>query len=294
MKRYHLTLAGLLALAAISCAPQVDVKAEKAAIEIMLADWVEVTNQGGEAGADGYAAFVTEDAVFLPPNEVRIDGRAGVREMILPFTLAEDFSIDWKATSIEVSADGKLAYTNGVFEYSLKDAAGNPVSDKGKFVDVFKKQADGSWKCSLGMWSSDLPEGGAVDVEADVAAVRSVFDEVTAALNPGGGDVVDLDTEDAVVMYAGEPAAIGKEAIRTRQQRFRDQATFEETRSVEEVVVSGDWAFVRWAGTGTVTPKDGGESSEFNRKGITIFQRQPDNSWKVARAIWNSNLPRGE
>ncbi len=294
MKRYQLILAGLLALAAIACAPQVDVKAEKAAIEIMLADWVEVTNQGGEAGADGYASFVTEDAVFLPPNEVRIEGRAGVREMILQFTLAEDFSIDWKATSIEVAADGKLAYTNGVFEYSLKDAAGNPVSDKGKFVDVFKKQADGSWKCSLGMWSSDLPEGGVADVEADVASVRSVFDEVTAALNPGGGDVVDLDTEDAVVMYAGEPAAIGKDAIRARQQRFRDQATFEETRSVEEVEVSGDWAFVRWAGTGTVTPKDGGESSEFNRKGITIFQRQPDNSWKIARVIWNSNLPAGE
>jgi len=128
-----------------------------------------------------------------------------------------------------------------------------------------------------------------VDVEADAAAVRSVFDEATAALNPGGGDIVDLDTEDAVVMYASEPAAIGKEAIRARQQIFDDQATAEETRSVEEVVVSGDWAFVRWTGTGAVTPKDGGESSEFNRKGITIFQRQADTSWKIARVIWNSN-----
>jgi len=129
-----------------------------------------------------------------------------------------------------------------------------------------------------------------VDVEADAAAVRSVFDEATAALNPGGADIVDLDAEDAVIMYANELAVIGKEAIRAREQRFDDQATFEETRSVEEVVVSGDWAFVRWTGTGTVTPKDGGESSEFNRKGITIFQRQPDNSWKIARVIWNSNL----
>ena len=129
-----------------------------------------------------------------------------------------------------------------------------------------------------------------VDVEADAAAVRSVFDEATAALNPGGGDMVDLITEDAVVMYRNRLAAIGKEAIRARQQRFDgSQATFEETRSVEEVVVSGDWAFVRWTGTGTVTPKDGGESSEFNRKGITIFQRQTDNSWKIARVIWNSN-----
>ncbi len=150
----------LTALALAGCAPtapQVDIEAETAAIEQMLADWVEATNQGGEIGADEYASFVTEDAVFLPPNAARIDGRAGVREMILQFTQAEDFSIDWKATSIEVAADGKLGYAIGMFEYSLKDAAGNPVSDRGKFVDVFKKQADGSWKCSVGMWSSDLP-----------------------------------------------------------------------------------------------------------------------------------------
>lgn len=160
MNKLVLVFATVSVLVLAGCAPagpQVDIAAEKAAIEKMLADWVVATNQGGEAGADGYASFVTEDAVFLPPNAERVDGRGGVRELMLQFTQAEDFSIDWKATSIEVAADGKLAYAIGTFEFSLKDAAGNPVSDKGKFVDVYKKQADGSWQCSVGMWSSDLP-----------------------------------------------------------------------------------------------------------------------------------------
>ncbi len=130
-----------------------------------------------------------------------------------------------------------------------------------------------------------------LDVEADAAAVKRLFDEATAALNAGGGAIEDFNTKDAVIMFPDEPAAIGKEAIRAHNQPLRGQFTSEEIRSVDEVVVSGDWAFVRWAGTGTVTPKDGGEPSEFNLKGITIFQRQPDNSWKIARAIWNSNLP---
>ena len=133
-----------------------------------------------------------------------------------------------------------------------------------------------------------------VDVEADTAAVKKWFDEATAALNANDGSIVDLGTEDAVVMYADAPAVTGRDALRRRQQGIYNQATFEETRSVDEVVIAGDWAFVRWAGTGTVTPKDGGDSSEFNRKGITIFQRQPDNSWKMARVIWNSNQPAGE
>ena len=130
-----------------------------------------------------------------------------------------------------------------------------------------------------------------VDVEADTAAVKKWFDESTAALNANDGSIVDLGTEDAVVMYADAPAVTGRDALRARQQAIYDQATFEETRSVDEVVISGDWAFVRWAGTGTMTPKDGSEPSVFDRKGIAILQRQPDNSWKMARVIWNSNQP---
>ncbi len=103
-----------------------------------------------------------------------------------------------------------------------------------------------------------------VDVEADAAAVKRMFDEATAALNAGGGAIEDFNTKDAVIMFPDEPAAIGKEAIRAHNQPLRGQFTSEEIRSVEEVVVSGDWAFVRWVGTGTLTPKDDGEPSEFN------------------------------
>ena len=124
MKKYFLILAILLALGATASAQQVDVNAERAAIENMLADWIEATNQSGEAGADGYVSFVTEDVVFLPPNAVLVEGRAGFREFILGLTMAEDFSVTWSATSINVAADGKQAYGFGKFELSLKDDAG--------------------------------------------------------------------------------------------------------------------------------------------------------------------------
>ena len=52
-----------------------NVEAEKAAIESMIANWLEATNQGGEKAADGYVSFVTEDAVFLPPHATRAEGR---------------------------------------------------------------------------------------------------------------------------------------------------------------------------------------------------------------------------
>ena len=34
---------------------------------------------------------------------------------------------------------------------------GGPVNDTGKFLEVWKKQANGSWKCVADMFSSDMP-----------------------------------------------------------------------------------------------------------------------------------------
>ena len=43
----------------------------------------------------------------------------------------------------------------------MKDEAGNQVNDVGKWLDVFEKQSDGSWLCSVAMFNSDISvEGG--------------------------------------------------------------------------------------------------------------------------------------
>ena len=39
----------------------------------------------------------------------------------------------------------------------MQDASGKTIKDHGKFVEIWKKQADGSWKCAVDMFNSDLP-----------------------------------------------------------------------------------------------------------------------------------------
>jgi ketosteroid isomerase-like protein len=46
-----------------------------------------------------------------------------------------------------------LAYTTGTFAIE----SNHSTVDKGKFVDVWKKQADGSWKAVIDIFNSDLP-----------------------------------------------------------------------------------------------------------------------------------------
>ena len=155
----------VLLLSVGGCAPQADVAAvevidmaaEEAAVKQMFQDWLVATNHPGQAGADGYASFFTEDGVALPPNAERLDGRDAISAWVLQFHENEDFSISWEANRIEISASADLAYAIGTYEYSMKDADGNPVEDRGKFLDALRKQADGSWQASSGMFSSDMP-----------------------------------------------------------------------------------------------------------------------------------------
>jgi len=45
----------------------------------------------------------------------------------------------------------------GTYELSETDANGKPMVDKGKYLEIWKKQADGSWKCVADMFNTDLP-----------------------------------------------------------------------------------------------------------------------------------------
>ena len=50
-----------------------------------------------------------------------------------------------------------LAYVMGVYQFTQKDPQGKPVTDHGKTVEVWKKQADGKWKTVVDIFNSDLP-----------------------------------------------------------------------------------------------------------------------------------------
>jgi len=141
-------------------APAVDLAAESAAIEALISEQLAANNQPGEAGADGYVSVASEDLILLQPNGERVEGRQAVRDWALQFTSSEDFSVTYAADRVEVATSGDLAYAVGSYEFSLKDADGNNVADRGKFMDAFRKGADGNWEMTVIAFNSDLPVEG--------------------------------------------------------------------------------------------------------------------------------------
>ena len=129
-------------------------------------------------------------------------------------------------------------------------------------------------------------------MHADLEAIDGVRAAHVAALN--ADDVegwLGVFAEDGVQMPPNAPANVGKSAIRPWVEGLLGAFRCEFTLDVQEVRVSGDWAVERGAYRIMLTPKAGGTPMEDVGKYITIYQRQPDGVWKMARDIWNSDRP---
>lgn len=128
--------------------------------------------------------------------------------------------------------------------------------------------------------------------EADIEAIRQVDDRMVEATNSGDIEAwLAVYTEDTVVMPPNEPVVVGRDAVRAWAQQMFDQLDMEDTVSIQEIQVAGDWAFMRATYNFRTTPKAGGESMEVTGKYLAIFSRQPDGSWRLARLVWNTDNP---
>jgi ketosteroid isomerase-like protein len=56
------------------------------------------------------------------------------------------FALSFAPSKVEVSKSGDLAYEIGDYSLTFSDKKGKPLTTKAKYVVVWGKQADGSWK----------------------------------------------------------------------------------------------------------------------------------------------------
>ncbi len=137
------------------------------------------------------------------------------------------------------------------------------------------------------------PEDRAASLEADVAAIRTLHAEWIAAETSGDLEsFMALWSDDGVMMPPNAPTLIGKDAMRELARDFYNQFTVTVETVIDDIVVAGDWAYIRWTTiAGTTTPKDGGMLITGSGKALWILKRQADGNWKLAYDIWNDDEP---
>jgi uncharacterized protein (TIGR02246 family) len=155
--KYVVTFSVFALVLALSTACQTQATKTPAAEETTLRklddEWSTAV---GAKDVEKTISYYADDALLMPPNIPTLSGKQKIRELWKSLLESPGFAGGWKATKVEVAASGDLAYVSGDYELTETDDSGKPMTDKGKYLEIWKKQLDGSWKCVADMFSSDL------------------------------------------------------------------------------------------------------------------------------------------
>jgi len=100
------------------------------------------------------AALYTEDAVFMPPNQPMVQGQAAIQTWMEEFPAVTKYNL----TAVEIDGQGDLAFVRGTYSMTIApEGAPEPIQDTGKYVEIRRKQQDGSWLMAVDIFNSDLP-----------------------------------------------------------------------------------------------------------------------------------------
>ena len=90
-------------------------------------------------------SFYAEDGERLTTGSPLIVGRDALRKEWAKY-LSAPGSFHWTTSKVEVARSGDLAYETGVFVIKTVDKNQQPAIINGKYVLVWKKQANDKWK----------------------------------------------------------------------------------------------------------------------------------------------------
>jgi ketosteroid isomerase-like protein len=125
--------------------------------------------------------------------------------------------------------------------------------------------------------------------EADLAAIEKLHQQdIVATLSRDPVALTDLWTDDAIRLGPGQPAEVGKQAIRKSNERWSARPGLEVLTFVPEIkdlTLWDGWA-VEWGYfTGSYVESAGGEPKQMRGARLWVFKKLPDGSWKCFRGM---------
>jgi uncharacterized protein (TIGR02246 family) len=152
LRFWRLALLSLLPIALASCgggqqsqqtAPPDTRAADESAIRALDAEWAKAVSQKDLEKATSY---YVESSSFFAPGAPLATGKEAIQKAWAGLAATPGFALTFSPTKIEVSRAGDLAYEIGEYQMTTNDKKGKPQTVKAKYITVWGKQPDGSWK----------------------------------------------------------------------------------------------------------------------------------------------------
>jgi ketosteroid isomerase-like protein len=109
-----------------------------------------------EGGGKAFATWFDENGVSLANGQAPVHGREAIAKQAT--WSPKDYQLVWTPTDAAMSPAGDMGYTWGHYEGRSRDADGNTKVTSGRYLTIWRKEPDGSWKVVLDA-SNDEPAG---------------------------------------------------------------------------------------------------------------------------------------
>jgi uncharacterized protein (TIGR02246 family) len=120
-------------------------------------------------------------------------------------------------------------------------------------------------------------------MEPDERAIRGVHSSWIDGVNAGDlGCLLSLMTEDVAFLNPGQ-APVGRDGFSAVFPAAHEQSRISCRSELEEVVVVGEVAYTLSRDSLSVTPRAGGEAMKLAGHRLTVYRKQPDGRWLLAR-----------
>lgn len=127
---------------------------DKASVRAVDVEWARAAKAGDGAAI---AALYASDATLLPPGEAMVKGEAAKKYWV---DFANGYSGPTELNTMAVEGGGGVASAVGTYSMTLtpKKAGAKPMpKEEGKYIEVLRRQDDGSWKIIYDIWNPNAP-----------------------------------------------------------------------------------------------------------------------------------------
>jgi ketosteroid isomerase-like protein len=220
--------------------------------------------------------YYTDAAVALPPNRPLDSGKEAI-------AADDQRTYDrYSATQLsgpveEVLSSGDLAVARGAYTWkgTPKASGLSEVTEQGKWLGTFRRQSDGSWKCSQLIWNSDQPVPGATADGADEQALLQIERDWTSAM-------LKKDRAAMENIMAADYVGRGPEGVQNKRQAvagIMNRALKIESAEITDMqpMVFGDTAVVY--GMSSEKSTFGGKNISGQYRWTDIFEKR-DGRWQ--------------
>ncbi|MGA2234172.1 MAG: SgcJ/EcaC family oxidoreductase [Terriglobales bacterium] len=127
--------------------------ADVQAVKDVEAAWFKELNT---KDADKVVSYFAEDCSALYPGAGILNGKAAIKAAMAPYFADPNYSVTFQSTRAMASKGGDMVYTQGTLSVTMTNPkTKKPMTFNAKYLTVYTKQPDGSWKAVADTYNSD-------------------------------------------------------------------------------------------------------------------------------------------